>query len=140
MIRARVARLLPAILLAGAATTAGVVSSADVVGADEPAVVRDIAGYVDGLRWALAPANKVEATALLANRLKLDPDVAARTYELAANPEGGLAPDARFDPEGFRNVLALRAELEGQWNGAPPPIEKYVDLTYHRRALESLSR
>ncbi len=51
------------------------------------------------------------------------------------DPAGGLTPDARLDLDGFRNVLALRAELEGQWGGRPPALERYYDLQYYRRAL-----
>ena len=50
-------------------------------------------------------------------------------------PDGGLAPDARFDLVGFRNTLALRAEIEG---GPPQPAEKYLDLSYYERALGGL--
>jgi hypothetical protein len=30
--------------------------------------------------------------------------------------------DAKFNLEGFRNVLKLRADIESQWGGNPPPI------------------
>jgi ABC-type nitrate/sulfonate/bicarbonate transport system substrate-binding protein len=99
---------------------------------------RYIRGYVEAERWALAPANRDETIALLAERLKLAPDIAAATYEAAAG--GGFAPDARFDMEGFRNVLAIRAETEGQWNGTPPTPDKYVDLSYYQRAVAALGR
>lgn len=104
-----------------------------------PALERYIRGYIEGLRWALAPAHRDEAIALLAERLRLDPDVAALAYAQAVAPAGGLAPDARLDLEGFRNVLALRAELEGQWGGQPPAPERYLDLQYYRRALAGLA-
>ena len=42
--------------------------------------------------------------------------------------------------EGFRNVLAIRAEVEGQWGGARPAPEKYVDLSYYQRAVAALER
>jgi len=100
---------------------------------------RYIQGYVAALRWALAPANRDEAIALLAERLKLAPDIAAATYAQAIDPSGGLAPDARLDLEGLRNVLALRAELEGQWGGRPPAPERYYDSQYYQRALASLT-
>jgi ABC-type nitrate/sulfonate/bicarbonate transport system substrate-binding protein len=106
--------------------------------ANGPVLESYIRGYVAALRWALAPANREEATALLADRLKLAPDVAVATYALAVEPSGGLAPDARLDLEGFRNVLALRAELEGQWGGRPPAPERYYDPQYHQRALAAL--
>ena len=41
---------------------------------------------------------------------------------------------------GFRTVLALRAEIEGQWGGRPPAPEKYLDLGYYERALKRLGR
>jgi len=101
-------------------------------------LVRYIQAYVEGLRWVTAPANKAEAVALLAERLKLPADVAAQSYEAAVGPEGGFAKDARFDVEGFRNTLRLRAEMEGQWGGTPPPPEKYLDLSYYDRAMAGL--
>lgn len=101
---------------------------------------RYIAGYLDSLRWVLNPANKTEASVLIAERLKVAPDIAAATYERAADPVGGLAPDAKFDLEGFKNVLALRAEIEGQWGGRLPAPDKYYDLSYYERGLKSLGR
>ena len=40
--------------------------------------------------------------------------------------------------EGFKNVLKLRAEIEGQWGGNPPEPGKYIDLSYYNKALASL--
>ncbi len=102
---------------------------------------RFLAAYIEATRLALSPANRAEAIALLAARLKQDPKVAARTYDEAlTQPRFGLAPDARFDAEGFRAVLALRAEIEGQWGGTPPSPEKYLDLGYYERALRQVER
>ena len=39
--------------------------------------------------------------------------------------------------EGFRNVLALRAEMEGQWGGRAPAPDKYLDLSYYERAFNT---
>src|SRR5712664_1483368 len=101
---------------------------------------RFIAGYIEGTRWAVAPANREAATKLLAERLKVAPEVAARTWELMTDPKFGLARDARFDMQGFRNVLALRAEIEGSWGGKPPAPERYVDLSYYENALKKIPR
>jgi ABC-type nitrate/sulfonate/bicarbonate transport system substrate-binding protein len=101
-------------------------------------LVKYIQAYVEGLRWALAPANKQAAIALLAERLKLPTDIAATTYDMAADPKRGFAADAAFDHEGFRNVLKLRAEILGQWGGRPPAPEKYLDFSYYQRALAGL--
>ena len=40
--------------------------------------------------------------------------------------------------EGFKNVLKLRAEIEGQWGGVAPPPDKYVDLSYYAKAMAGL--
>jgi ABC-type nitrate/sulfonate/bicarbonate transport system substrate-binding protein len=106
--------------------------------ANSDTLVRYISAYVEGRRWALDPANKTEAIALLSDRLKLTPQVAAQAYAVATDPTEGMAKDARFDMAGFRNVLKLRAEIEGQWGGSPPSPEKYVDLSYYDRALSSI--
>ena len=102
---------------------------------------RFLAAYIEATRMALAPANRVESIALLASRLKQDTKVAERTYDEAlTQPRFGLATDARFDLEGFKAVLALRAEIEGQWGGKPPAPEKYLDLGYYERAMQLLER
>lgn len=103
--------------------------------ANSDTVVRYVRAYVEGLRWAIDPANRDAATKLLADGLKLPPELAARCYEIAADPATGLAKDARFDMNGFNNVLRLRAEFEG---GMPPAPEKYLDLSYYQRALTGM--
>jgi ABC-type nitrate/sulfonate/bicarbonate transport system substrate-binding protein len=97
---------------------------------------RYITAYIESSRVAMDPANRAAGAAALAARLKLDPKVAEETIGQLMIPGFGLAPDARFDPDGFRTVLALRAEIEGQWGGKPPGPEKYVDLGYYERALK----
>jgi hypothetical protein len=69
-------------------------------------------------------------------KLKVSREVAERTYTLLVDPARGFTPDAQFDMEGFRNLLALRAEIEG---GAAPRPEKYLDLSYYRRAIAGLA-
>jgi hypothetical protein len=64
---------------------------------------------------------------------KLEPEVAERTYDEITDPAFGFTPDARFDPEGFRNLLALRGEVEGKPAGTAP--ERYIDLRYYERAM-----
>ena len=99
---------------------------------------RYIQGYVESVRWVMAPANRAEASALLAERLKIAPDLAAASLDRITSD--GLAVDARLDSEGFRNLLAIRAEVEGTWGGRPPAPEKYIDLSYYDRALAALGR
>jgi ABC-type nitrate/sulfonate/bicarbonate transport system substrate-binding protein len=103
---------------------------------NEATLIRYIQAYVEGLRWSLNPANKTEATAMLIDRLKLPADIAEQAYTLAVDPQLGFARDAKFDLEGFRNVLKIRAEFDG--SSAPPPAENYLDLSYHQKALAGL--
>jgi ABC-type nitrate/sulfonate/bicarbonate transport system substrate-binding protein len=100
---------------------------------------RYLAAYVEALRWALDPANRTEAVAMLVSNLKLPPDIAERTYQLLSEPNFGFAPDAKLNLEGFRNMLALRAEVEQPGATLPPP-ERYLDLSYYERALARMGR
>lgn len=104
--------------------------------ANGPALERYIAAYVEALRWALAPANRAKSAELLAKWLKIPQAIAEQTWDLETNPKFGLAPDAKFDLDGFKHLLALRAEIEGQWDGKPPAPERYFDLGYYERALK----
>ena len=100
---------------------------------------RYIAGLIEGTRWAVSPANKDAAVKILAERLKVKPEIAAQTWQFMTDPKYGIARDARFDMDGFRSVLALRAEIEGTWGGKAPPPERYVDLSYYQNALKRLA-
>jgi ABC-type nitrate/sulfonate/bicarbonate transport system substrate-binding protein len=106
--------------------------------ANSDTLIRYIRAVVDGRRWLLDPANKAEATQLIVDRLRLTPDIAARSYDIVTHPTTGMAKDAKFDMAGFQNVLKLRAEIEGQWGGNPPPPDKYIDLSYYDKALAGL--
>jgi ABC-type nitrate/sulfonate/bicarbonate transport system substrate-binding protein len=103
-------------------------------------IERYLAALVESTRWALAPANRENATALLMRRSEIDRPLAASTYAALTDPRHGLAVDCAFDRQGFAAVLAIRAELEGQWGGVPPAQERFVDLQWYQRALEILRR
>ncbi len=107
------------------------------VASNGPLLERYIAGYVESLRWVRRPENRAECVAILAEKLKISRDVAERTYRSLVDPTRGFTPDAAFDMEGFRNMLALRAEIEAGGRAAPPP-EKYIDLSHYRRAMNKL--
>ncbi|MEI6667187.1 MAG: ABC transporter substrate-binding protein [Acidobacteriota bacterium] len=101
-------------------------------------VVRYLAAYIEALRWFMAPSHKADAIALLTTGLKLQPEVAAEAYAQAM-AKGGLVADARLDVDGLKNVLKLRAEIEKQWQGTPPPADKYFDISFHTAALAKLA-
>jgi ABC-type nitrate/sulfonate/bicarbonate transport system substrate-binding protein len=97
-------------------------------------LVRYIASYIQAVRWIKNPAHKAEAVAMLVAHLKLSPEIAGQCYDIVANPKTGFAKDAKLDRAGFRNVLKLRAVVEGQWGGKPPGANKYLDLSFYNQA------
>ena len=100
---------------------------------------RYIAAFIESLRWVREPAHRPEAVGLLAEKFNLPKPIAERTYDLLVDPDFGFNVDARFDPEGFRNLLALRAEIQRKGEEAVAP-ERYVDLGYYERAIKQLGR
>ena len=100
-------------------------------------VERYLAAYVESLRWIRDPANRAEAVGLLVSEQKLDRDTAARTYDQLVDPAFGFTPDVRFDMEGFRNMMALRAEVEGKTTAAP---ERYLDFSYYDAAMKLVGK
>jgi len=98
-------------------------------------LTRYIQANIEGIRWALNPANKAAMVAILADRLKLANDVAAEAFTFSQN---GFAVDGKFDLDGFKNSLQLRADMLGTWGGKPPAPEKYLDFSYYQRALAAM--
>jgi ABC-type nitrate/sulfonate/bicarbonate transport system substrate-binding protein len=96
-----------------------------------------LAAYIEALRWSLAPENRAADAAILVQNFKLPADIAAQSVELMAEPGFGFAPDAKFDLDGFKNVLALRAEVEG---GKPADPQRHIDLSYYDQALKLLKQ
>jgi ABC-type nitrate/sulfonate/bicarbonate transport system substrate-binding protein len=100
--------------------------------ANADTLTKYLQAYVEGLRWMQKPENRQEAIGLLAERLKLPEDIAAQAYDATIK---GFNPEGAIDMAGVRNVLKLRAQFEG---GTPAAPEKYLDLSYYRKALAGL--
>jgi ABC-type nitrate/sulfonate/bicarbonate transport system substrate-binding protein len=100
---------------------------------------RYIGAYLESQRWVRRPENRAACVELLMDKLAIPREVAERSYAVLVDPARGFTPDARFDREGFRNLLALRAEIEGKGSGARAP-ESYFDLSYYGRALAALGQ
>jgi len=101
-------------------------------------LVRYLKAIIEGRRWLFDAANKDAAIRLLMDRLKLSRDFAAKSYAVVTDPVDGFAKDGAFNMQGFKNVLALRAEIEGEWGGRPPAPDKYIDLSYYKAAIAGL--
>ncbi|MFZ0607545.1 MAG: ABC transporter substrate-binding protein [Xanthobacteraceae bacterium] len=104
-------------------------------------LVNYLAAYIEALRWSLDPHNRAAAIAILTGKLKMPQDIAEKSLALMAEPGFGFAPDAKFDMAGFKNVLALRAEVEGsQKSKAPADPQRYIDLSYYERAMKLVNK
>lgn len=101
-------------------------------------LVRYLRAGIEGLRWAYDAENRAEAAVILEQRLRIDSAFAVRSIESAVGAGGGLAVDARFDMEGFENLLGIRDKIAGTWNGRMPAAGKYLDFSHHDRALAGL--
>ena len=101
---------------------------------------RYLAAYIEGCRASLDPAQRGVALQVLMRELKLTQQVAELTYAELIRPGSGIAKDCAFDMAGFNNVLALRAEMEGQWGGKAPDAAKFIDMGLYKRALGHASR
>jgi ABC-type nitrate/sulfonate/bicarbonate transport system substrate-binding protein len=100
--------------------------------ANSDTLVKYIQAYIEGWRWAFTPANKAEVIKILVERLKLTEDVAAQAFD---GTKDDSAKDGAIDMAGVNNVLKLRAQYEG---GAPASPDKYLDLTYYKKAAAGL--
>jgi ABC-type nitrate/sulfonate/bicarbonate transport system substrate-binding protein len=105
-----------------------------------PELEKYLAGYVESLRWIRDTANRAAAVDILVDKLKLQRDIAERTYDLLIDPVSGFTPDAKFDVEGFRNMLALRAEIERKAETEAVPPERYVDLHFYDQAMKLIGK
>jgi NitT/TauT family transport system substrate-binding protein len=104
--------------------------------ANADTLVKYIQAAIEGYRYAADPTNKMAVVASLSKHLNIDADTAAKSLVYEIGPKGALAKDARFNTEGFKNALSIRAEIEG--GNAESAPEKYLDMSYYERALSGL--
>jgi ABC-type nitrate/sulfonate/bicarbonate transport system substrate-binding protein len=121
------------VTLLGPYQAVGVFAMRPWAAANRSTIERYLAGYVEAVRWVRDPSHREASVTLLMTEHKLARDIAEQTYDELIDPVFGFTPDARFDPEGFRNLLGLRAEVEGKVAAVPP--ERYLDLGYYEGAL-----
>src|ERR1700692_2326218 len=98
-----------------------------------------LAAISEAHSWLMDPANKQQEIDVWIIEFKMKPEIAAATYECSVNAPGGFEKDAALDIDGFKNVLQLRAEIEGQWGGHPPGVEKYYDPSFYNAAFKKAS-
>jgi ABC-type nitrate/sulfonate/bicarbonate transport system substrate-binding protein len=99
--------------------------------------IRYIAAYIEGLRWALDPANRAAATQLLVKRMDLTPDIAEACINQILDPKTGFTKDAKLTHDGMTMLLTLRASFTGEKDRDLSP-DRYIDESYYRDALATL--
>lgn len=76
-------------------------------------VVDFVRAYLDASAWVFDSANRAECVEMLTAMPNTSPELAEQLYELQVRPGVGNIPNGEIDPEGVRNVLALRQEFSG---------------------------
>lgn len=87
--------------------------------------------YVDGLRWARDPANRVELNRLALDWFKLSPEMTQQCLDLVLDAKSGFALDAQISPAGFAQTLRLRDAFEG--GGRTQAAQ--IDESFYKAAL-----
>jgi ABC-type nitrate/sulfonate/bicarbonate transport system substrate-binding protein len=97
------------------------------------AVAAFIDGYLQGLDWVLAPANRTAVSDLLTSRMDVNPRALEAVLDSVLSPESGLTPRAELLPEGIETVRMLRAKYGP--GGALATIEELSDLSLWQAAI-----
>jgi ABC-type nitrate/sulfonate/bicarbonate transport system substrate-binding protein len=84
-------------------------------------------GWLQGVAWLYDPANRAEAEKLLADGLKITPEIAAQTYDQLVRDNKVYPRDGKIDPAALRAVIDIM--VEGKELAAPPQgdVGKYID-------------
>ncbi len=99
-------------------------------------LVNYIRAYVEATRWCFDPRNRQSCLDLLAKLGGIKGSSAEETLDALLDPKHGIYPGAELNLPGIAAVLELRAEM-GYLTPPVPPPEKYLDLSYYRKAMDS---
>lgn len=97
-------------------------------------LVRYIRAYVEATRWCFDLQNRRTCLDILARNNAIEGAAAEKTLQALLDKEHGLYPQATLNLSGVAAVLGLRVEM-GYLRRSVPPAEKYLDVSYHRKAL-----
>ena len=99
-------------------------------------LVNYIRAYVEATRWCFDPRNRQSCLDLLAKYAGIKGSSAKITLEALLDPKHGIYPKAQLNRSGIAAVLELRAEM-GFLSPPVPSPQKYLDLSYYRKAIGS---
>lgn len=86
--------------------------------------------WLQGVAWLYDPANRTEAEKILAEELKIAPDIAAKTYdELIVNTKGAYPLDGKADFDVLKTVIEIMVEGGELAEFPKGDLHRYVDET-----------
>jgi len=97
-------------------------------------LVSYIRAYVEATQWCFDPRNRQTCLELLTRHNGIRGAAAEQTLDALIDPRNGLYPKASLNLPGMVAALELRAEM-GHLTRPVPPVEKYIDLSYYRKAI-----
>jgi ABC-type nitrate/sulfonate/bicarbonate transport system substrate-binding protein len=95
-----------------------------------------IRAYVEATQWCFDIKNRASCLELLARHNGIEGKAAQETLDALLDSDYGIYPKAELNLPGLKSVLELRAEM-GYLKQPLPPVEKYIELSYYNRALET---
>jgi ABC-type nitrate/sulfonate/bicarbonate transport system substrate-binding protein len=87
-------------------------------------VSRFVSGFRQAMNYCLDPARRADCTDLVVSEWRVNPDVAARMVDVAADPRTGLVPDAVISPAQLEVVLELRK----RWGGFSEDVDIAAEI------------
>src|SRR3990167_7275621 len=88
-------------------------------------------------QWCFDPRNRQTCLELLTRHNGIRGAAAEQTLDALIDPRNGLYPKASLNLPGMVAALELRAEM-GHLTRPVPPVEKYIDLSYYRKATRPI--
>jgi len=105
----------------------------------EGLLVRYTRALIRATDWILDPKNKQVALQTLQARLQGSVEEAAELYNEAVNPNVGLIPRGKINPQGIQTILDIRRVMD-EMKGPLPSPSKYIDERYYQKAIASIDR
>jgi ABC-type nitrate/sulfonate/bicarbonate transport system substrate-binding protein len=95
-------------------------------------VSRFVSGFRQAMNYCLDPARHADCTDLVVSEWQVDPDVAARMVDAAADARTGVVPDAVIAPARLEVVLELRE----RWGGFPEDVDVGAEIRRPRGLVD----
>jgi len=100
-----------------------------------PALAAFLAALRQNAQWLYDPANREEAIQRMVRELNVDEAIIRGDYTFLVEQNQVFSRDANFDRQGVEAYLTLFA-AEGLLPSPPPPLERYIDLSYWEASLQ----